>query len=157
MQPRHPIRHLLQTLRVVSVCRLASERGGTSGRSCIPYSTALTILGNSTARWRSRGSRGCCSLTGGSCCCTCGTAQLSLNEGESRTPVFGTVALMGGGVAAIAAVWVGGVTVRLNNGGVGALEASRAGVKLYILVSHEMRSSFHEGRLTPPASHVPTL
>lgn len=54
------------------------------------------------------------------------SVDLRLDEVGGNSAVLGTVALMGVGVVAVAAVRIGGVAVRLDVRGVRALEASGA-------------------------------
>lgn len=51
---------------------------------------------------------------------------------------------MGGGVASVAAVGVGGVAVGLDVGGVGALESGRAGSELDRSVQDDVRHTRSE-------------
>lgn len=57
-------------------------------------------------------------------------SDLGLHEGESLLPVFTSIALVSGSVAAVAAVRVSCVAVGLDLGGTWAREARRAGIKL---------------------------
>lgn len=58
--------------------------------------------------------------------------DLALDESQSLRSILVDVLLVGIGVVAVAAVWVGGVAVRLDDGGAGgcALEARWAGGEL---------------------------
>lgn len=58
--------------------------------------------------------------------------QLTLDKGNSLCAILSSVALVGGVVTAVAAVWVWGVAVRLDLTGRRARESRRTCVKLYI-------------------------
>ena len=63
--------------------------------------------------------------------------DLALNERKSLRAVLVDVLLVSIGVVTVAAVWVSGVAVRLDDAGAGgrALEAGRAGGELWLGVS----------------------
>jgi hypothetical protein len=97
-------------------------------------------------------------------------AELALDERERRLAVLGAVALVCVGIAAVAAIRVGGVAVGLDVGGVRALEASRTRSELR--KAHSVRTQgriktkgtqtesalqLGQERLTPDAWQVPTL
>lgn len=70
--------------------------------------------------------------------------------------VFGTIALVGGGVVAVRAVWVGSIAVSLDSACVcGASEARRSGIELNDLVSDALGLDCHIH--TPGFLEVPTL
>jgi hypothetical protein len=88
-----------------------------------------------------------------------------LDEGKRLLAVLVDVLLVRVGVVAVAAVGVGRVAVRLDDGRASrrALEAARAGSKLLMLLlvllfCKQFRVLGTESKLlTPPARHVPTL
>jgi hypothetical protein len=67
--------------------------------------------------------------------------ELALDESKGLGAVLVDVLLVRVGIVAVAAVWVGGVAVRLDDGGAGgcALESRRTGGKLKSLLAEKLR------------------
>lgn len=127
----------LQALRVIRVRRLASIRARTGRGTSITLASTLSVLRYSSASRSTAAARGGWSRSrlrgGGVGWCgsaTAAGAELALNECERSLTVLCAVALVGVGVAAVAAVRVCGVAVRLNLAGDRAGEACWAGSEL---------------------------
>jgi len=116
----------LEALRVPSVGVLASASRRAAGWARVSGSTALTPFSRARASARisrTLGRNGVSTALGSNGCG--GRAELAFDERKSSLAVLGAIALMGVGVVTVAAVWICGVTVRLDLGSGWALETGR--------------------------------
>lgn len=119
--------HPLQALTIVLRLSLASVGRGTDGRSRVSLPATLTVACNSSTS--SRRGRGRSAWTSGrwsgpTARAASGSAELALDEVESRLTVLGSVALVSCLVVAGAAVWISSIAVALDLAATGADEAS---------------------------------
>lgn len=124
----------LQTLRVIRIADRARIRAHTGRRTTIPNTPTLPVLRHSPARRPSSRSRAARRARRRGACPSASSSarsrKLSIHKSEGGLPVLSAVALMRGGVGAVAAVGVRGVAVGLDFGGRGADEACWAGGEL---------------------------
>jgi hypothetical protein len=108
----------------ISTGTLPSSSASSTGTSTGALTAVSDRNAGAAARSLSIGAGGSCRAvlgsavlgSGGAGRSRAGAVELALDECEGVLTVFGAVALMGGSIAAVAAVWVGAVAVRLHFG-----------------------------------------